>query len=308
MRFQSISVGHYLTVMAVCFLTVYRGGAQAPHLRSSSPAAVQDKDRSFNVGRPVPHPEEISGLWEAPDGRGGAVGLHLMLDTTARADATTLVGAKQLWLDLQVGLYERPGHRIQIDDQNSFSDSPRGGGVRLEKGRLTLHDGEFDLDLKRMAGDKWRGRFHRKGFDAKVTLVRPGSVDGTKKLWLAGTWRLVQEPRETCLHVAQTYRGGLIGWSDSLLTLGGARFGPNVTKPTYSLEHYGEVARIRAVDNKVSIELNANTAVCCSHLFTAAPAQNGTTMLANWEAGPNQTARKTKWKKMPGNSCIVSAP
>lgn len=272
------------------------------------PAAVQDQDRSFYFGRPVNDPEELSGVWEAPDGHGGVVGLHLMLDTTAPADAKTLVGTKQSWLDLQVGMYERSGDDIQFEGENGFSDSPRGGGVRYNGGRLILHYGGFDLDLKRITGDKWSGRFHRKGFDSEVTLVRPGSRDARKKMWLVGTWRLVQNPGENCLHIAETHQGKLIGWSDSLLTWGAARFGPNVTKPPYSLEHYGELAKVNTEGGQPSIELYAYTGICCSHLLTAVSAEGGAAMDANWDAGPNQAPHRAQWKKMPSDSCIASVP
>ena len=86
----------------------------------------------------VTHPEDLSGVWETPDGHGGAVGIHLMLDTTAPADATTLVGTPQKWLGLTIGIYHRSGAGRHIGDENYFSDSPRGANLRYEDGRLTL--------------------------------------------------------------------------------------------------------------------------------------------------------------------------
>jgi hypothetical protein len=48
---------------------------------SGSISAAQSSDRSPYLGRPIMHPEELSGLWEAHDGHGGAVGIHLLLTT-----------------------------------------------------------------------------------------------------------------------------------------------------------------------------------------------------------------------------------
>ena len=168
----------------------------------SAPSPLQEQqDRSFYLGTPVTHPEDLSGVWEAPDGHGGAIGIHLILDTTAPVDATTLVGTKQKWLGLGVGLYHRTGSQLQLGEENFFSDSLRGGSVRYEDGRLTLHfrgddakdnskdNSGDDLDLHRIAGDKWSGRFHRGNFDARVTLSRPTLQATSNSEWFLGTWR-----------------------------------------------------------------------------------------------------------------------
>src|ERR1700761_6379612 len=100
-----------------------------PPLEARSQVGAQNsspqQDRSVYLGTPVTHPEGLSGLWEAPDPRGGAIGIHLVLDATAPLEVTTLVGVEQKWLGLQVGLYRRAKAEIQIGDENLFSDSPR---------------------------------------------------------------------------------------------------------------------------------------------------------------------------------------
>ena len=40
-----------------------------------------DEDRSFYLNQPIFHPETLSGIWETPNGNGGAVGIHLQLAT-----------------------------------------------------------------------------------------------------------------------------------------------------------------------------------------------------------------------------------
>jgi hypothetical protein len=269
----------------------------------------QVEDQTFYLGRTVTRPEELSGIWEAPDGHGGAIGIYLTLDAAAPVDATTLVGTPQTWLHLQVALYQRAGAVAEFSDSNGFSDSPRGGGARYESGRLTLHYGEVDLDLSRIAGDRWSGRVHRNNFDSKVILTRPRFHMATDKAWFVGTWESGNGPSLTCLHIAELAPAKFIGWSDTLLAWGSTRFSPHAAKPPYSLEHYGELAKVQAVGNQnVLVELYAYTGICCSHAFIATPVNNGAFMRADWGSGLNQAPHKTQWKKMPVDSCLVRTP
>lgn len=274
-----------------------------------SASVEQAEDRSFHFGKPVTHPEELSGVWEAPDDHGGAIGLHLMLGTAAPADATTLVGTEQAWLHLDVGIYQRAGAMLQFGEQGYFSDSPRGGGVRYEGGRLTLHSPEYDLDLLRAPGDRWVGRVHRKQFDSQVTLARTGTGTERKKMWFVGTWRTGSTQFQTCLHIAGEAPGQFTGWSDTLVAMGPDPCPPHAPKRPYSYEYYGELAKVHAEENgSVSIELGAYNGICCSHTVLVAPAENGTVMKADWPSGPNQAPHQAEWKKMPGDSCIVPVP
>jgi hypothetical protein len=294
-------------MIAVCFLMVCHGNAQNTAAPDLSPSQ-QDQNRSFYVGRPVTHPEELSGIWEAPDGHGGAIGLHLLLSTTAPTEIETLVGTRQSWLDLYVGIYQRSGAVLQVGEENYFGDSLRGGGVRYDNNRLTLHAVGFDLELRHIRGNEWSGRFHRKGFDSEVTLIRPGDGEKTKNAWLVGTWQEGRfGPGQTCLHIAQTAPGQFTGWSDTFQAWGAVRFAPNIQKPPHSLERYGILAKVTASQNDVvSVELNAYTAICCSHLFAAKREKNGSVMRMNWTEGPNQAPYKTEWSKLRGDSCIAS--
>ena len=134
-------------------------------------------------------PEELSGIWEAPDGTGGAVGLNLMLTTTDPSDVTSLTGVMQSWDRLTVGLYQRSGPTLVSGEASWFEDSPRGGGVVYEDGRLRLRLPRFDVDLRRSAEDQWVGRLHRKSFDANVTLKRPEMQSSGRAAWYVGTWK-----------------------------------------------------------------------------------------------------------------------
>ena len=274
------------------------------HSQSIPVSPPQQQDKSLYLGTPVTHPEDLSGIWEAPDGHEGAVGIHLILDTTAPVDATTLVGVRQSWLGLQVGLYRRAGAELQPGEETFFSDSPRGGSVRYEQGRLTLHAPGYDLDLHRVAGNKWSGRFHREDFDAVVTLVRPTLEIASHQPWFIGTWKSAAGPETTCLHIAQQSPTAFIGWADTLRAWGSAKFSPQAVKPPYSWEHYGDLVKVEPAGSaSLSIELGADSGR--PHRFHATSSDRGKEMKAAWPAGPNQSPHKSKWTKMPGNSCVA---
>jgi hypothetical protein len=299
-------IARALMVATVSACTLQRMEARP---QSGADSHSPQQDRSFYLGTPVMHPEDLSGLWEAPDPRGGAIGIHLVLDATAPTDATTLVGIQQKWLGLEVAPYRRAGAEIQVGDENFFSDSPRGGNVRYENGRLTLHFPGYDLDLHRIPGDQWTGRFHREGFDSIVTLARPMLRTTSNQPWFLGTWKGTSGPQITCLHIAKASPPAFLAWSDTLSTLGAARFAPQVAKPPYSWEHYGDLAKIQPARNgHLSIELGAYNTICCSHSFLAASADGAKAMKADWPPGPNQSPHKSRWTKMPGDTCIAPLP
>lgn len=311
-----ISRGIALASISACMLLAAEARSQSvPQTTPDNSSAQQHdspaqerQDRSFYLGIPVTHPEDLSGLWEAPDGHGGAIGIHLLLDTTAPVDATTLTGVRQAWLGLQLGLYRRSQADLQLGDESLFSDSPRGGSVHYDNGRLTLHTPGYDIDLHRSAEDGWSGRFHRGDIDSVVTLARP-TLETSKSTWFLGTWKSITGSQITCLHIAEASPTAFLAWSDALSTLGSVSFAPQVPKPPYSWEHYGDLARVHvAGQDRASIELYAYIPICCSHTFIATSADGGKTMKADWPAGPSQSPHKSKWTKMPGSTCIARAP
>ena len=279
---------------------------------SGSMSAAQSSDRSPYLGRPIMRPEELSGLWEAHDGHGGAVGIHLLLTTTISASADTLSGTQQSWQALEVGVYERKGVMIQLGEQNYFSDSPRGGNVSFEDAQLRLHFvsrwadlPSVDLDLVQ-AGDRWVGRFHRGNFDSDVTLRRPGMDRTTKANPIVGTWLENTKSIYSCVHIAQLTQTDFTGWSDSLQVLGSVRFAENVPRPTTTIERYGELMKVQFQDSdKVSFELYAFAPACCSHTFIGALMRGGTIVRGTWPPGANQSPYDGSWRKMAGTSCVA---
>jgi hypothetical protein len=304
-RVKCAAISRVVALASISAGMLLAGEARPQSVVSPSPPPQQQQDRSFYLGTVVTHPEDLSGVWEAPDGHGGALGIHLILDTTVPVDATTLAGARQTWLGLQVGLYRKTGAGFQPLEENDFSDSPRGGSVRYEDGRLTLHSPGYDLDLRRVAADKWTGRFHRGDFDSVVTLERPAR-QASNKTWFVGTWKSSFGLDTTCLHIAQPSATAFVAWADTLRAWGSTQFSLQVAKPPYSWEHYGDLVKAEPSGNgSVSVELGAYSAICCPHRFTGTSADGGKAMKADWPAGPNQSPHKSRWTKMPGGTCIA---
>ena len=153
--FLSMSRPSVFIALSIMSLLSYTDAPQTSTINSVP--VIQPDDRSPYLSSPVAHPEALSGLWETSNGHGGAVGIHLLLTTTVPGDVKTLHGTTQSWQSLEVGVYERKLATIQVGEQNYFSDSPRGGNVSFDMGRLRLHfvsrvasEPSMDLDLVMM--------------------------------------------------------------------------------------------------------------------------------------------------------------
>jgi hypothetical protein len=278
---------------------------------SASAKATEEPDCAKIAGRVVTHPEALSGLWEAPNGK-GAVGIDLRLSTYAPGDSKTLNGTPQLWQSLDLGLYEREGATIQFGEENFFSDFPHCDILSFENGWLQLRYWPAgDLDLVQQARDIWVGRLHREHFDSMVTLRRPGLSDPAKTNPVVGTWlyNSISPSHISCVHIVQQTENEFSGWSDSLQVLGLVRFRNAWARPKTALERYGERMKVN-VDflGKITLELYAFSPGCCSHTFVGTITQDGNLIDGDWLAGPNQTACSGSWTKMTGDSCVSSAP
>lgn len=271
------------------------------------------------LGQSVVNPEELSGLWETSDGKGGAVGIHLRLVTTATGNAKTLTNTPQFWEHLEVGVYQRKGAQIEFGEENFFTDSPTGGRVTFQNRRLQLTAASFDLDLTQQAEGQWVGRLHRESFDSLVTLRRPDATNranmqpivGTPIVGnkIVGTWLLksIDPAHISCIHIAQQGENAFIGWSDSLRAPGVEIYGKNIVWPETALESYGVLMNVHLeTDGKFTLELHALSPTCCSHKFVGRVAQDGNLINGDWPSGPNQTPQSGSWVKVAGDSCVRS--
>ena len=294
-----------LVIVGGCRATPQPEKVFRPSPSVSQGAAMQRE--SVYLGRPVQQPETLSGIWEAPDGRGGAVGLGLGLLTSISSDRVSLAGAPQAWGGLDALLYERTSAPTTSVERNGFTDRSEDGLLRYESRRLTLHWGNFDLDLKRGHGDTWVGRFHRLGFDRVVTLKRPRTVAKGPGGWFLGTWMEGDGWFQQCLHLGREPDGSLAGWSDSFQELGNVRYGPHVTKPEEVNERYGALAEVRVLPgNQVSVQMDVNDGWCCPGGFVGTKAPDGG-MRAEWNGGrPGGVHKPTIWRPVTGASCTTT--
>jgi hypothetical protein len=270
--------------------------------------------RSFYSGHLVDDPEALSGVWEASDGQGGAVGIHLNLLTVVSDDADPPAWAPH-WQHLNFGVFHRKAAELGFGEGGYFGDDRRGGSVTLENGRIQFHFvstkediPSVDLDLIRDANDCWQGRFHRGSFDAAVTLCRPTPGPEVRQSALVGTWSMGSSLGSSCVHIAQTGAATFAGWSDSLGMPGNTIYLSNDTRPHHVFQSYGDLLKVHlAADGQVSLELGAYSALCCSHLFTGHLSADGTTIDGNFPPGPNQYPHTGVWTKLPGDTCFNPA-
>ena len=300
-------------IVAAFLLPLLPFAVQAQQDSSSAPVAPED--RSSYLGRRVMHPESLSGIWETSNGHGGAIGIHLQLDTVMPSHGDKQSWLPQSWQDLEVGVYERKGAEVQFGEQGYFSDSPGDGSVTFDQGRLQLHfvskwadSPPVDLDLVQQTDGCWDGRLHRGDFDSRVTLCRPSASQSNKASLLVGTWAENSILGQGCMHIVEQAPGEFTGWSDDIQLPGAVvSCTDNVSKPVAVFERFGERIKVHfEEDGLVSFELNAYAMMCCSHTFVGRVAESGNLIRAHWPSGANQVPHEATWKKMPGDSCVAS--
>jgi hypothetical protein len=274
-------------------------------LVQTSLSQSSEEDRSFNRDQPVLHPETLSGVWEIPNGDGGAVGIHLQL-ATKLPDDSRMPWTPQAWQQLEVGIFERKTIDGSLGVKNEFIDSKRGGGVSYKDGRLVLHYNwlgkdplAVDLDLSLQANGCWHGRFHRNSFDRVVSLCRPTPSDPIRPSPLAGTWSQTSGFGTQCVHIAQTSPDTFTGWTDSLQIPGKARYSPMIPGPHELYEYYGSLVKVERFSNGiVQISFGAYSPICCPHDFLGKLDADDSVLTGNFDYGPATFARTG------GDSCV----
>lgn len=292
--------------LVAVMLLIWIGGCRRSGSSSSknSPQSKVDPAfyKSFYSGRAIINPESLSGAWQTDDGQGGAVGIELTLTTSLSDDVRTSEGGPEAWEALQVDVFHRSSSRIKLGDENFFSDSPQGGNVRYEDGRLTLHVGWADLDLGRSAEDGWSGRLHRKDFDRQVVLTRADqSLERTSPF--VGTWRRqVEEAHFSCLHIVQTSPEAFSGWEDLHAIPGLLRYAPHLKRPPSVIQRYGEAILVTSQGPSI-LRLDSPESLpgCCTHSSLARLHGRVMDVQQSTQSGPWDG---NDWRKMPGTSCV----
>jgi len=273
----------------------------------AGPAKAQDQR-----GQAISDPGRLSGMWESSDGKGGAVGLHLLLTAKMDGAPTTLKGISQYLDQFVVGVYQRSGSQIRMGDESRFIVPSQevhwdGRHLQVKHEPRTSADYEIEIDLTQAPdGESWAGLFHRGGFSKHVSLKRP-TLMPTSLTPFAGTWSSVQLGRNRCVHLGAFADGRLVAWSDTLQIPGFIRYANNITPPRETIQYYGEMVQVSRGDNDaISLEFNAFAAICCSATAVVIPSKDGSKLLGNWQAGPNQFARPAIWKRVTvGQSCAA---
>jgi hypothetical protein len=267
--------------------------------------ALGQEKRSFRT------PDTLAGRWEAPDGHDGAVGMNIIITTHIDGAPASITGHVQYEDEFIAGLYQRTGPDVKPLDFNFFS-SAAGGGMTWDGHQLTIHLlGKGDLPKVNVDliwhedSQTWSGLFERGSFSEQVSLKRPTSEASGSPF--VGTWSDKGGIMNNCMHISQDKNGALTAWSDDIQTPGQMRYANGIQPPTQTMERYGEIAKANIdAPDRITVELRAYTAMCCSHSFTAKLSADGQSLAGNWLAGPNQVPRPVIWVRMPSNSCISS--
>lgn len=259
----------------------------------------------------IAKPEMIAGRWETSDGQGDMVGMAILLTTHVVGTPVSLVG-QPLYLDqFVIGLYQRNGPEVAPLGFN-FYVADENGGASWDGEHLQIHapqSGDLPKTNVELIWDRrshlWTGSFEYAAFHGQVTLKRPASFRGNA---FVGTWFAKGEYGSNCVHIAQQSDEAFTAWSDGIQILGRTIYANGLQPPSQTLETFGDIAKVQFdPPDRISIELRALTAICCSHPFKARIAADGKTLVGDWIAGPNQFPRPVEWKKMQGDSCIAAA-
>lgn len=266
-------------------------------------------------GPPLKDPASLAGLWEGSNGRGGIVGIQILLNTHGEAVDT-----------VEFGLFERTGPNYRdppfnyFDPQGRGADSCHWDGHLLTidfipptpKRKLTAGEQEMwvvapvhmDLVWDETAGT-WSGRFQYKSFDGNVVLRRPAPAASGAPNPLVGLWVNKAGPSDACLHIVQEDDGKLNGWVDSI-PVPDRIVVPRSMPQMQMMGHYGDMTKVEATgNNQITVVFNAYSGMCCSHSFAAKLSLDGTLLEGEFLEGRNQVEMAATWSRVTGESCAT---
>lgn len=235
--------------------------------------------------------------------------MNIIITTHVDGTPTSLAGQLQYEDEFTAGLYQRTGPDVTPLGFNFFS-TVAGGGMTWDGHQLAIHLPRRDdcpkvnVDLTwHEDSQTWTGLFERGSFSKQVSLKRP--TPAASESPFVGTWFDKGGTMNNCVHISQETGGALTAWSDDIQTPGQMRYANGLQPPKQTMESYGEIAKASMdAPDRITVELRAYIAICCSHPFTAKLSADGQSLAGRWLPGPNQMSGPVIWVRMPGNSCI----
>jgi hypothetical protein len=265
--------------------------------------------------RPTEMPEAMTGLWEAPDGRGNLAVMEITLSTLFENVAGP--NGQPVYEEIMgIGLFERDGQGYRL---NYFASDDQSHGVHWNGHHLTANfNARADQPKLRIdltwdeTSTSWSGWFEHDGSREQMVLRRPtAAVSPTSPF--AGTWvnRNGFGVMVYCMHIAQASDGTLTGWSDSMPKPGHGSAPRGQPQPNRMRGRngvladvhgrYGELGTIHAIGNdEIAVQLRAFQILpegIKPYGFTVRTSTVGNLL--------NNAASTDTWSRMTGESCFA---
>jgi hypothetical protein len=311
--YRRVCIG-VLVVVAVLSLGIDLAAQQTP----SRPVPPAPPHIDPYGGPPLQNPAVLAGVWEAPNGHGGIVGMQILLNTRGEDIET-----------IEFGLFERSGAELGELPFNYFIPEGRGAdSCHWDGYHLTIDFAGYSNNERATPAQRamlpavhadlwwdevaatWSGVLQYKGSQGQVVLRRPAAHSTNNPF--VGTWISNQRgPSDNCLHIAEESDGKLNGWVDHIPDPSGIFVPRNRPAPMPMMTSYGHMAKVQVTGNdQVALELNAYTGICCPIAFTGKISADGKSLEGSVSGGSltsldGPSAQPMTWSRVAGDSCAA---
>lgn len=248
--------------------------------------------QSIVPGAKIARPEDITGIWEAPDGQGGVVGVNVEIDTRGEP-GQDLRAPQEVELLAKVVFVRRKGSPDPV--YAGFLYDPPDSLMEMSAHiwKLPTNVPEQLSLADRPEVDGWQGWMERGGQWKRVLLRRTSASQRPNPL--VGTWRSAFGA--DCLHIAQGGDDAPIAWMDMLADMQRMRWAPGL-KPGQIMERYGAPLK-PAIIGSGFVMFETTSGMGMPRQILVRGTANGTRLLGDG------TGVNPDWVRVRGASCRV---